>query len=77
MTRTETQNEQILQWLMKRRSITPLEALHMFGCLRLAARIFDLRADGHNIETQRIEVGDDGKQVAQYRLIHTSAAGLS
>lgn len=77
MTRTETQNDQILQWLKNHRTITPLDALQMFGCLRLAARIFDLRADGHNIETQRIDVGEGGKQVAQYRLIHTSAAGLS
>lgn len=29
--------------------LTPLDAVNAFGVFRLAARIYDLRLDGHNI----------------------------
>ena len=47
---TETQNAQILARLKSGKTITPLEALAEFGCLRLSGRIYDLRRDGHQIE---------------------------
>jgi len=50
-----------------RRPITPLEALENYGCLRLAARIDELRRDGHPIRTEMVE-GRDGKRWAMYRL---------
>jgi hypothetical protein len=46
---SDSQTAQILDHLKKGRVITPLKALHRFGCLRLAARIKDLRNDGHPI----------------------------
>ena len=46
-----TQNEQILQHLEKYGSITPMEAVSECGCMRLAARIADLKDSGHNITT--------------------------
>lgn len=50
---TKTQSEGILNYLKhNKRGITPLEALSMFGCLRLGARIYDLKQQGHNIETK-------------------------
>ncbi len=52
---------------LKKRPITPLQALKMYGCFRLAARISDLRGKGHTIETTIIE--KDGKRFARYRLV--------
>lgn len=63
----ETQKAQIRQYLLDGNKITPLEALRMFGSLRLAAIIFTLRDDGMDIVTERIKVGK-GKMVAQYSL---------
>lgn len=60
-----SQSQQILAHL-KSGPITPLEALSNYGCLRLAARISDLRERGHIIETTMIERGD--KRFASYRL---------
>lgn len=63
----ETQKAQIRQYLMDGNKITPLEALRMFGSLRLAAIIFTLRDEGMDIVTERVKVGK-GKMVAQYHL---------
>ena len=61
-----SQNDNILSYLEQGNTLTPLEALQMFGCFRLAARVWELRCKGHNIESETIEVG--GKSVAQYRV---------
>jgi hypothetical protein len=50
----ESQCKMILAHLKKHRSIMPLQALNLYGIYRLGARIFDLRNDGHKIETQMI-----------------------
>ena len=42
-----TQNESILNHLRDGNSITPLEALNLFGCLSLAQRIHNLKRDGY------------------------------
>lgn len=47
--------------------ITPLDALRWCGSLRLAARISELRREGHRIETV-IERTPNGSNVARYRL---------
>ena len=47
--------------------VTPLEALDRIGSFRLAAVVFDLRADGHDIET-RWYTTPGGKRVARYVL---------
>lgn len=61
-----SQEKDILGYLQRHGSISPLEALDQFGCFRLAARIADLRAKKHNIETH---VGkENGKKFAIYRL---------
>ena len=64
---SQTQNEQILDYLKSGKSITPLEALEFFQCFRLSARIFDLRSDGHNIITKNIT--NDKKTYAEYHLL--------
>lgn len=66
-----SQTKQILRHLRSGRMITQLEALELFGCLRLSARIYDLRDRGHDIETTIISVGKN-KKVARYRLKETS-----
>ena len=40
----------ILLYLKEHRSITALDALREFGCMRLAARISDLKKRGYDIE---------------------------
>ena len=62
-----TQNAQILAHLKAGKRITPLDALREFGCFRLGARVFELKAEGHNILKEMIET-DSGKRVAEYRL---------
>jgi hypothetical protein len=61
-----TQTQQILKHLEKGNKLTSLEALSMFQCFRLAARIRDLKDAGHDIESHIINVGD--KKIASYLL---------
>lgn len=62
----ESHNKAILNHLIKGNSITPIQALNMFGCFRLSGRIFDLRDQGYNIETNIKKMGH--KRYAEYRL---------
>ena len=62
-----SQGEQILNHLRAGKHLTALEALQRFGCLRLAARIKDLKDDGHSIDSQMVEL-PNGKKVASYRM---------
>ena len=61
-----TQNGEILNYLSKGNSLTAMNALSLFGCARLAARIDDLRKAGHNIITE--DVKQNGKTFARYHL---------
>ena len=60
-----SQNQQIANYLIKGRKLTPIEALNKFGCFRLAARIADLRNDGMHIKTTIVKLKNK-KQIAQY-----------
>ena len=64
---SESQNKRILAYLMEGHRITSLEALKLFGCMRLASRISDIRRDHPevNIKVDRIETATK-KKVAQY-----------
>ena len=62
-----TQCAQIKDWLVKGNKLTSLEALNLFGCMRLASRIHDLRETGLAIHTERIQVAS-GKYVVQYSI---------
>ena len=62
----ESQNKEILRWLKRGKSITALMALRKFGCLRLAARIFELIESGNNIKRDMVKI--NGKKVARYYL---------
>lgn len=61
----KTQCEMVLDYLEQFGSITPLEAFYAFNCMRLGARIADLRERGFLITT---EIAKGGKQYAIYRL---------
>jgi hypothetical protein len=59
-----SQNNRILAYLRQGHSLTPLVALRMFGCFRLAARIYDLRYIGVNVKQRLIRIR--GKRVSVY-----------
>jgi len=61
-----SQNEDIIKHLKKGRKLTAIQALNKFGCFRLAARIDNLRNQGHAIITETIRKG--GKSYARYSL---------
>jgi hypothetical protein len=62
-----TQTQMVLDALRAGRAITPLEALHEFGCFRLASRVLELRQMGHPIVVEKIKT-PTGKHVARYRM---------
>ena len=61
-----SQNERIRNYLRSGKAITSLEALHLFGCFRLAARIKELRDLGVNVVDDTIQIGT--KYVKEYRI---------
>lgn len=61
-----SQQDKIIDYLATGRSITPLQALSRFGCMRLGARIYQLKKDGHRIQTDMVR--RKGKTFASYRL---------
>ena len=52
---------------MKKHPITAMDALRLFGCFRLAARIKDLKDYGHIITTHIVQ--KNGKKFAKYVLV--------
>ena len=66
-----TQKEMILEYMRKhKKGITQLQALDLFGCMRLGARIADLKAEGHKIETTMISVKKKDGRAKQYACYH-------
>lgn len=63
----KSQNKRILEHLLKGRELTAFQALEKFSCLRLAARINDIRNMGFDVKSKMVDVGT-GKSVAQYSL---------
>jgi hypothetical protein len=67
-----TQTQKILEYLDEYKKITPLEAMRDLGIYRLASRIFDLKQQGYNIETEMVDVKNrygSTTKVACYRLV--------
>ena len=64
---TATQNQAVLERL-HRGPLTPLVALNELGVMRLGARIFDLRREGHLIVNNPLTL-PNGKRVGCYYLI--------
>jgi len=64
-----SQNNLIKHHLESGKSISPLEALNLYGCLRLGARIHDLK-HGENMPIKSELVNENGKYFARYSLIN-------
>lgn len=62
-----SQRGSILIYLQAGNAITDIEALRLFQCRRLAARILELKRMGHQIQSRMVEVMS-GKRVAEYWL---------
>lgn len=62
-----SQTDRILADLKAGHALTALEALHRHQCFRLAARIDELRQQGHAISVERMTL-PSGKRVARYRM---------
>lgn len=72
-----SQHSDVYSHLFWKGPITPLDALRLYGVGRLAAVVFDLKKDGHDIATDMVEVEKvNGKKarVASYRLVRSEGA---
>lgn len=63
----KSQNRIILNHLIKHKTITPLEALGLYGVFRLGARVFDLRKEGVNVR-MTLKKDPNGKRYASYSI---------
>jgi hypothetical protein len=66
-----TQNEWVLSELKRGKKLTALDALQGCGSFKLATRISELKAKGHNIVSETIT--KNGKRFARYSLIKNKA----
>lgn len=64
---SRSQTDRIIDYLLTGKSITPLEALDLFGCFRLGARIADIRQKGYLVYSEFITT-PTGKRVKRYHL---------
>ena len=62
-----TKKQKILEYLKHGNSLTPLEALKMFGSFRLGAVIFELKKEGYNIQTTMVSNGSS--HFALYKIV--------
>lgn len=61
----KSQCDMIAAWLNNGNTITALEALKRFNCMRLSSRIWDLKERGMNIQKKTI-VLPNKKRVCEY-----------
>ena len=61
-----SQIDDVRAHLLRGKPITPIQALNLFGCFRLAALIFNIRAEGYTVDTEMVH--RKGKQWALYTL---------
>ena len=67
-----TQCEILLKHFEDHETITPIDAMNDFGIMRLGARIWDLKHEGHDIRRKIVTgISRHGETVryAEYRLI--------
>jgi hypothetical protein len=62
-----TQHFEILQYLKSGKSLTGLEALRLFGTMKLASRVSELKDMGYRFNQELITT-DTGKKVMRYWL---------
>lgn len=61
-----TQNSEVLNHLKRHKSITPLDALRLYNCFRLGARIYEIRRKGNVIN---MTLAKGRKHYAVYTLL--------
>ena len=64
-----TQAERVLDYLESGNTITTLNAFTELGITRLAARIYELKEEGHDVKSKRIKVTnryDEQCSVSEY-----------
>lgn len=69
------QAQKILDYMRKHGGITQMEAVEKFRCYRLSARIFELKEQGHNIISDRVQFkNEDGEtdHFVRYTLVEGS-----
>lgn len=64
----KSQEDKILDYMAVHGSITPKHAYHNIGCLRLSARIYDLRERGYEIDSKRERDKKSGAVYCRYSL---------
>ena len=74
MKQTTSQSAKVLYYLQNYGSLTAIQALELFACFRLAARINDLKEAGHNIQTEMV-TQKNGKKIAVYSIPKTEKQG--
>lgn len=71
MNSNPTQCQRILDYMIDHGSITQLQAQKKLGVMRLGARIFELRKNGHQISSEMVKVKNrygEMCRVKRYRL---------
>jgi hypothetical protein len=61
-----SQESLILAHLRSGKTLTPLEALRLWGCFRLGARVFNLKKQGHDIRCEMVDDLKTDKRFACY-----------
>jgi len=74
MKQTTSQSAKVLYHLQNYGSLTAIEALELFACFRLAARINDLKKAGHDIQME-MKTLKNGKKIAVYSIPKTEKQG--
>lgn len=71
-----SQRDAVLEHLRERGPISALEALEELGIMRLGARVYELRALGHDVRTT-FETNEGGKRYARYALVEPRQSTMS
>ncbi len=66
---TTSQESRILALLQRGRCLSAIDCLRLIGCFRLAARVWHLRCQGHDIRARYVT--SKGKRYAVYYLAAT------
>jgi hypothetical protein len=61
-----SQKQSILNYLQQGKSITPLEAFDLFKCMRLGARIWDLKQAGYDVKEELVHDQRSKKHFSKY-----------
>jgi hypothetical protein len=68
MTTTESQERQLQQYMEAGNTVTGLEAMNLFGCMRLPARVADMKKNGVPVQDDwEYELDENGKVVKKWK----------